>query len=483
MEFAFTSPGRGRAPIEAPIEAPIDAPAAKDTLPCPSLRVLIADEDPLTRNLLSQHFLEAGHEVEVVADGKSAIKSMPNADVAVVDWNIPQGEDCLEFANAHCEWLTVLCGVRDLHGEAARLASCLHAIPISKPYNVAQLLCQIAGATSRSRALRRPRFQMSAASQQLAHQMTRVAALDSTVLITGESGVGKTTLARQIHQDSSRADAPFIAVNCASLPRELIESELFGHKRGSFTGAVSDRTGRAEAANGGTLLLDEIGDLPLELQPKLLTFLQDHTLQRIGSNQTTVVDVRVIVATHRDLGRMCRDGQFRQDLYYRLNVIGLYVPSLRERVGDIPELVDDCLRRIAKRRGAEVMRVHEQALARLVTHDWPGNIRELENVLERASAFGDGRQILTKDLQFEQTLALPLAKEELAPVTTPDSSAYQLAGMTLAEIERQAILETLHYCGGNKAKSARTLGISEKSIYNKIRRLKITEEELQATEA
>jgi DNA-binding NtrC family response regulator len=265
-----------------------------------------------------------------------------------------------------------------------------------------------------------------------------------------------------IHQMGPRASKPFVVVNCASLPRDLIEAELFGHTKGAFTGATDDRPGRAEVADGGTLFLDEVGDLPLELQPKLLTFLQDRTFQRIGSNKEIQVDVRVIAATHQNLALMCEKKSFRPDLFFRLNVLNLAVPPLRERVEDIPELAREILRRIGSRRSCEPLQIDDQATRVLQSHQWPGNIRELENVLERASAFCEGTVITAGDLGIDGTSSPSPSGE---PAKT-DS----LAGQTLNEIEQRAILETLEACSGNKALAARQLGISEKSIYNKMKR-------------
>ncbi|HND53076.1 MAG TPA: sigma-54 dependent transcriptional regulator, partial [Pirellulaceae bacterium] len=294
------------------------------------------------------------------------------------------------------------------------------------------------------------------AGQVLLDRVRKIAPLDSTVLITGESGTGKTTVARMIHELGPRTKQPFVALNCASLPRELIESELFGHTKGAFTGAVSDRPGRVEMADGGTLFLDEIGDLPLELQPKLLTFLQDRSFTRIGSNQVHTVDVRLVSATHQDLPQMCRDKRFREDLFFRLSVLSLHVPSLAERLADIPELSEVILRRIAQRRGVAALSIDREALGSLQSHSWGGNVRELENVLERASAFCDDATIRARDLEFHS-----------GSVPTRRAS---LAGRTLDDIEMQAIRDTLEANGGNKALAARQLGISEKSIYNKMKR-------------
>ena len=305
--------------------------------------------------------------------------------------------------------------------------------------------------------LPRHRFTWTApAAKELISRLDKIARLDSTALIIGESGTGKTTVARMIHQRSRRNERPFVAVDCASLPSALIDAELFGHARGSFTGAVSDRPGRAETADGGTLFLDEIGDLPLELQPKLLMFLQERIFYRIGDNLPRHVDVRIIAATHRDLRDMCRKGRFREDLYFRLNVLGLAVPPLRERPDEINDMAAEILDRIRRQRHSGPIELTPAAAEALKQYPWPGNVRELENVLENASAFCEDHRILVSDLNFTDS-----------PHSTPAPS---LAGKALAAIEKQAILETLQHRDGNKAQAARDLGISEKSIYNKLRR-------------
>lgn len=307
------------------------------------------------------------------------------------------------------------------------------------------------------------------AAGEMQRQVQRIAQTTLTTLLTGESGTGKSTIAKQIHSLGPRADEPFVVVNCASLPRELIEAELFGHARGAFTGAISDREGRIEAANGGTLLLDEIGDMPIELQPKLLTFLQDQTFQRIGSNQVMQADVRVIAATNQDLVELCRERRFREDLYFRLNVLSLHVAPLRDRREAVPELVQHVLVRIAEQVGEPVSALEPEALHALMHYDWPGNIRELENILQRACLFRRDEMIRLGDLTFDQFAA---ADESTGALPVP--RGFTFAGKTLSEIEKIALVETLEACSGNKAKAARNLGISERSIYNKLKRYELS---------
>lgn len=302
--------------------------------------------------------------------------------------------------------------------------------------------------------------------QGLYDRIRKTASINSTVLITGESGTGKTTIARMIHEQSCRKNGPFITVNCAALPRDLIEAELFGHKRGSFTGAIEERSGCFEAADGGTLFLDEIGDLPLDLQPKILTVIQDRIIRKIGANESKKVDVRLVVATLQDLGELCQRGNFREDLFYRLNVLQIKVPPLRDRKSEFAKFVQNLLTKIAVKQNSQMAKIDSVALQKLQQHNWPGNIRELENVLERASAFCASNQISSHDIIIDPVYASTCD----IPTQSNDSIFH---GKTLAEIEKLAILATLEFCDGNKALTARTLGISEKSIYNKMKRLQI----------
>lgn len=450
-------------------------------------RVLIADDDPVTRLVLGQHLTEAGYETVTVEDGREALQRMDGEiSVGLFDLEMPHvsGLDCLRHVRKHHRHVSVIM----ISGKGA-LRDAVAAMKegafdyITKPFDRDELVARVhqaCRATQLARdneALREavapapPSFEFVARSpvaQQLMRQVAKAAQLDSTIMLTGESGTGKTTVARMIHQSGPRADKPFVAVNCASLPRDLVEAELFGHTKGAFTGASHDRPGRAEIADGGTLFLDEVGDLPLELQPKLLTFLQDRTFQRIGSNKVYTVDVRLIAATHQDLAAMCRERRFREDLYFRLNVISLHVPALRDRGEDIPELAQQILQRIGRRRGLPALSCDPAAVAALQQHAWRGNVRELENVLERASAFCESPAIRVADLAFASAAALPLTEEPAPPRST-------LAGSTLDDLEKQAILDTLQATGGNKAESARRLGISEKSIYNKMRRFGLSE--------
>ena len=288
----------------------------------------------------------------------------------------------------------------------------------------------------------------------------RVSRVDSTVLVTGESGVGKEGLARLIHTESARAGRPFVAINCGALPETLLESELFGHARGAFTGAVQERAGLFEAANGGTLLLDEIGDVPAAVQVKLLRTLQEREVRRVGENKSRAVDVRIIAATNRDLAADVVSGRFRQDLYYRLRVIEVRVPALRERREDILPLARILLADASRRLGRKIEGIAPEACQKLARHDWPGNVRELQNALERAVVVAAGARIEEEDLPDEVRSALP------GPLTPGKVRS-------LEEVEREYILAVLHATGGNRARAAADLKIGTATLFRKLKQYAI----------
>lgn len=297
----------------------------------------------------------------------------------------------------------------------------------------------------------------------LARQLPKFASSHHTIVITGESGTGKSRLARGIHDAGPRANGPFVSISCAALPRDLLESELFGHERGAFSGALRQKPGRVELAHRGTLFLDEIGDMPLELQPKLLTFLQDRSFFRIGGRELHEVDVRLIAATNRDLSRMVRDGTFREDLFFRLCVLPAHIPPLRERQNEIPVLALGFLKAaLAEFDGPQEVALSHEALDLLLTHPWPGNIRELENAMFRAATLvEDGHDIGPE-----------LITPALLDGKSTDGESPQPAGeiLPLAELEKRAIAQALDRHAGHKPSVAAALGISEKSVYNMMRR-------------
>jgi transcriptional regulator with GAF, ATPase, and Fis domain len=323
----------------------------------------------------------------------------------------------------------------------------------------------------------------------LAHLVRKVAASDSAVLLRGESGTGKELLARALHENSPRAGKPFVTVHCAALSPSLLESELFGHVKGAFTNAIRDKVGRFEAAHGGTLFLDEIGDVSPDVQVKLLRVLQEMTFERVGSSEPVRVDVRVIAATHRDLERLIREGRFREDLYYRLNVLPIHVPPLRERAEDIPELTLYFLRQYARRSGKAVAGIDDDALALLKAYPWPGNVRQLENVVERAVVLADGPVVTAGDLPPEllDGVASPPAGAPASPyaagsaaITLPAGDGDGLGGLggvlrseraDRDRREREHLVRALAAAGGNKAEAARALGVARSTLVSRLKRL------------
>ncbi|MBT1076370.1 sigma-54 interaction domain-containing protein [Geobacter grbiciae] len=295
------------------------------------------------------------------------------------------------------------------------------------------------------------------------------AAVDSTILITGESGTGKELVARAVHQHSARKDLPMIKVNCAALPDTLLESELFGHEKGAFTGAIKERKGKFEQAHGGTIFLDEIAEMPLAAQAKLLRVLQERTVERLGSTREIRVDVRIIAATNRDLRREVTAGRFREDLFYRLNVIPIHIPPLRERTEDILALARQFLNRFAEKMHKPVMEIAPEAQKALLEYNYPGNVRELENAVERAVALSLGSNLRLGDLPSEFTAPRPAGAQPLSQPASPASLADSVHSM-----EKNAIEEALRSTGNKKGDAARLLGISRKTLWEKMKQLGVT---------
>jgi DNA-binding NtrC family response regulator len=413
-------------------------------------RLLIAEDDADMRDLLQEVLEEAGHETVLATDGRAALALLEREtellDLVLTDVQMPgvKGDELLRAAREHRAEAPVI--VITAFGSVEQAVEMVKAGAfqyITKPFKTAELLDTVAQALERSapqRAQARLRREIPATQtliigasrpmRELFDLITRTALSTSTVLITGESGTGKELVARAVHEASQRT-GNFVPVNCAAIPGDLIESELFGHTGQAFTGARQARTGLFEAADGGTIFLDEIGELPLSVQPKLLRALQAGAVRRVGAEHERAINVRVIAATNRELEEDVRSGRFRQDLYWRLNVIHLRVPPLRERAFDIPLLVEHFVNQAALSSGKPPLDVLPEALALLTAYAWPGNVRELENAIERAVALARGAQLAPEDLP-ERVRAGGASAALIAQASTRN--------LTLRELERNYIL-------------------------------------------
>jgi DNA-binding NtrC family response regulator len=440
--------------------------------------ILIAEDDADMRDLLQDELERAGYKTTVAVDGRDALTHIqqPNnlIDLVITDVQMPgmKGNDLLAAVRrVRAEAPVIVITGFGSVGQAVELMKQGAWQYLTKPFETKELLRLTTEALEKSAPMRaqlRLRREMPSAPpriigasrpmRQLFDLITRAARSASTVLITGESGTGKELVARAIHEQSGRRGA-FIAVNCAAIPADLIESELFGHTSGAFTGAKQARSGMFEAADKGTLFLDEVGELPLALQPKLLRTLQEGTVRRVGAEREHEVNVRVVAATNRDLEAEAQAGRFREDLYWRLNVIPLRLPPLRERSMDIPLLVDHFITKIAEAEHASPLDVEPEALAILTAYSWPGNVRELENAIEYAVALAKSVWLTPDDLP------------ERIRCTTAASRVIQQSEnkrLSLREVERNYILETLRETGGNKLRTAEILGLDRKTLYRKL---------------
>jgi DNA-binding NtrC family response regulator len=444
----------------------------------PRRTLLVVDDDANVADFLRESLIERGYDVETHTSPEEALGQIVSKrfDLVITDLRMPgmAGTDILAaILSRRPDQLVLLMtafGSIDLAVAAVRAGACDF---IAKPFKVEALAFAIERAF-RDREMRReivrlrarsvngdtgPLVAKSVAMRGVVERAQRVADLDSTLLLTGETGTGKSALARFIHDTSARRRRPFQHVNCASLPSTLIESELFGVRRGAFTDAREDRTGAFIAAADGTLFLDEVGELSLDTQAKLLHALESGHVRPLGSTSDLPFRARVIAATNRPLESLLRDGQFRPDLYYRLNVIRIEVPPLRERRDDIVPLVDVMLARMSDRQSRPVLGVSAAAMKRLMTYPWPGNVRELANVIERAVALCDHDSVLPEDLDFpqEHTIDTLLAQSAQGP-------------LPLEELERVYVQRVLESRGGNKAEAARILGINRRTLYRMLGR-------------
>ncbi|HET8948243.1 MAG TPA: sigma-54 dependent transcriptional regulator [Candidatus Polarisedimenticolia bacterium] len=448
----------------------------------PKGTIVVADDEETARTSLGEILREDGYDVRLAADGEEALAlvARTSPDILLTDLRMPKlgGEELLDRVRKGSPDVAVV--LMTAHGTIASAVRALRAGAedyLTKPIDVEELEHLLAAVLARrrlaseARLLRerlddKYRFEniigRSPAMIEVFRLVEQVAPSPASVLITGESGTGKELIAQAIHQRSPRREAPFVKVSCAALPETLLESELFGHERGAFTGAVARRAGRFEIAAGGTVLLDEIGDVPLGMQVKLLRFLQERQFERLGGNQTQAVDVRVIAATHQDLQARILDGKFREDLYYRLNVVEIAMPPLRGRAEDIPLLAEFFLRKYAETNRKPIEGLAPEALALLNAASWPGNVRQLEHAIERAI-------ILTRGPWLGADLFPGLVSEEARQAPSGDAGP-PVPGSSLDDIERDAIVRTMESVGGSVTRAAAILKISPRAIQYKMKR-------------
>jgi DNA-binding NtrC family response regulator len=444
----------------------------------PAFRVLVVDDEPAQLELMTGFLAKHGFEVRAARDGTEALASFRAhaADAILTDQKMPglSGLELLAAVRAIDPGVAVI--VMTAYGTIEdAVAAVKHGAAdyLSKPLNLDELLHRLGQARDRQHLARENRelraalaerhrvdgiIGESGAMQEALSVVARVTGSDATVLIRGESGTGKELIAKALHHASPRAQGPLVRVNCAALPEGLLESELFGHEKGAFTGAVTARRGRFELAHGGTLFLDEIGDLPLHLQVKLLRVLQEREIERVGSSRTLRVDVRLLAATHRDLEALVRAGRFRDDLYYRINVVTVTLPALRERREDIPLLLEHFLGKFATRNGKAIRGLTPEARDVLLRYDYPGNVRELENLVERAV-------VLTRD----DVIGLGDLPLTLTASGTEGAEATSLPA-AVEGLERRLIREALDRAAGVQTRAAEIVGISERALRYKLRK-------------
>ena len=455
--------------------------AKSDSKPLNRLKILFADDEPALQELMSLELPRMGHEVTVCPDGPTAVAALDRNtyDCILVDLDMP-GMNGIGVIS-HCKQTSpdtdavVMTGKSSFNSavDALRFGAFDYLTKPCKLADIKSLLIRVAEKRVWVNKLRALKHQLERAEgktelignsrsmAQVRKLIEKVAPTNSTVLILGETGTGKELVARAVHQHSLRAEMPFVAINCGALPESLIESELFGHRKGAFTGADDHRVGLFEVAHGGTIFLDEIGELPKSMQAKLLRVLESGEIRRVGDNNAFEVDVRVVCATHRNLADMVESGDFREDLMYRINTFEVQIPPLRDRLADIPELAAHLLRRFRAGLKAADECFTDDALELLQKHTWPGNIRELANVVEHANILCDQP---------------PITPEHLPQRFNARRAAIRLRqAITLAELEMQAIYEALERNEGNKPRAAEELGISLKTLYNKLNQTALLE--------
>lgn len=459
-------------------------------------QVLVADDEDNLRRVLKAQLQHDGYEVHTAADGEAVLRALDehHIDVLITDLRMPKldGMRVLEAVSTRFPRLPVIMitahGTVDTAVEALKLGAFDY---VTKPFdqtefrnvvNKAAKTHELSQAHVRADPNERGRYRIIGQSPPMRgvyDVIEKVANTPSTVLITGESGTGKELIARALHENSARRDKPFVSVNCAAIPPDLLESELFGYEKGAFTGATTSKPGRFELAHGGTLFLDEIAEIPVSMQVKLLRAIQEQQFERVGGIKTITVDARLIAATNRDLKAQIAEGEFREDLYYRLNVVHVHLPPLRERPSDIPLLIDHFVQRFNEKLGRAVTGFDDDAMRRLLHYAWPGNIRELENVVERCMIFADDGEVdaqyLTPDIRDAGERSINPLASGLDP-TRGETGLKEVVREATLKVEREFIARALEQTGGNVTHTARLLKISRKSLQNKMKELGLRNE-------
>ena len=454
-------------------------------------QILIVDDEPDIRELLSLTLERMGLncvEAETVQEA-SGLLADRHFDLCLTDMRLPDGSGMDLIRHIQSDHPQVPVAMITAHGNMQSAIEALKAGAfdfLNKPVELQTLRELVSSALRLGEPPQKDTVPdmdkqtllgESTAMASVRQMIRKLARSQAPVYISGESGTGKELVARLIHAQGPRADKPFIAVNCGAIPADLMESELFGHKKGSFTGAYCDKEGLFQAAHGGTLFLDEVADLPLEMQVKLLRAIQEKAVRQVGAQNEQHIDVRILSATHKDLAARVAEGQFREDLYYRINVIQLHLPSLRERPEDIPSLVGHFLHQLADEMGVAIPVLSDQAMQVLMSYTFPGNVRELENILERAMTLSEGGCIERDDLQLNHAAPTPPEPDPQtkppAPCETPECSEVEQVGLEayMDNIERQLILDALTATGQNKTAAARRLGITFRALRYRLKKL------------